>query len=288
MLAIYKKEIRTYFTSFVGYMFLAFFLGFVAVYQYIYNLYIGYANFAYAINGTTTFFLFLVPMLTMRIVAEDKRQKTDQLLFTSPVSISRIIIGKYLALLTVFAIAVVIVALYPLILRNYGPTSLSIAYSTLLAFFLLGSTYMAIGMLISALTESQIFAAVLTFVVILMTLLVDMLIAMLPTAHLVAFVVLLVCLLLVTVWTYTMMKNWLVTLGFGVLSMGGLTVAYVLKPVLFDGALVKVFGWFSFISRFENFRFGIFDPSAYVYYLSMSCLFVFLTIQVINKRRWEA
>ncbi len=288
MLAIYKKEIRTYFTSFVGYMFLAFFLGFVAVYQYIYNLYIGYANFAYAINGTTTFFLFLVPMLTMRIVAEDKRQKTDQLLFTSPVSISRIIIGKYLALLTVFAIAVVIVALYPLILRNYGPTSLSIAYSTLLAFFLLGSTYMAIGMLISSLTESQIFAAVLTFVVILMTLLVDMLIAMLPTAHLVAFVVLLVCLLLVTIWTYTMMKNWLVTIGFGILSMGGLMVAYVLKPELFDGALVKVFGWFSFISRFENFRFGIFDPSAYVYYLSMSGLFVFLTIQVINKRRWEA
>ncbi len=288
MLAIYKKELRTYFTSIIGYLFLAFFLGFIAVYQYIYNLYIGYANFAYAINGTTTFFLFLVPMLTMRIVAEDKRQKTDQLLFTSPVSITRIILGKYLALVSVFAIAVLIVAIYPLILRSYGPTNLRIAYSTLVAFFLLGCTYMAIGMLISALTESQIFAAVMTFIVILMTLLVDMLIALLPTAHGIAFAVLLVCLLIVTVWTYVMMKNWLVTAGFGILSMGGLTLAYVWNPQLFDGALTKVFGWLSLISRFENFRFGIFDPSAYVYYLSISCLFVFLTIQVINKRRWEA
>ncbi len=288
MLAIYKKELRAYFTSFIGYLFLAFFLGFVAVYQYIYNLRIGYANFAYAINGTTTFFLFLVPMLTMRILAEEKRQKTDQLIFTSPVSIPQIIIGKYLALISVFFIAIAIVAVYPLILRNYGQTNLAIAYSTLFGFFLLGSAYMAVGMLVSAITESQVFAAVLTFVVILFSLLIDMLIALLPTGHLLAFIVLLAILLLLTVWTYTMMKNWLISVAFGIVSMGGISVAYILKPELFDGALVKVFGWFSLISRFENFRYGIFDPSAYVFYICFSLLFVFLTIQVINKRRWEA
>ncbi len=288
MLAIYKKELRSYFTSYIGYLFIAFFLAFVAVYQYIYNLRVGYANFAYAINGTSTFFLLLVPMLTMRILAEEKRQKTDQLLFTSPVSIAKIIVGKYLALISVFFIAIAVVCIYPVILRNYGHTNLKIAYSTIAAFFLLGCTYMAIGMFLSALTESQIFAAVLTFIVILFTLLVDLLVVLLPTGHLFAFGILAGCLLLVSVWTYSMMKNLWVSLGCGILSIGAMTIAYVIRPEMFDGALARVFGWFSVISRFGNFRFGILDISAYVYYVSVSFLFVFLTIQKIKKRRWEA
>ena len=106
MKAIYKKELRSYFTSFLGYLFIAFLLIIVGIFQYLYNLRYGYANFALAVDGTATFFLLLVPMVTMRILAEEKRQRTDQLIFTAPVSVERIVLGKYLALVTVFGIGV--------------------------------------------------------------------------------------------------------------------------------------------------------------------------------------
>ncbi|MBR5712815.1 MAG: ABC transporter permease subunit [Lachnospiraceae bacterium] len=288
MTAIYKKELRSYFTSFLGYLFIAFFLLFIGVFQYIYNLYQGYANFARAINGVATLFLLLVPVLTMRILAEEKRQRTDQLLFTSPVSVERIVLGKYLALITVFAIAVAIVCVYPIVLHNYGATNYAVAYTTLGAFFLLGCTYMAIGMFVSALTESQIFAAVLTFIVILFTLMIDLLVEMLPTGHELALAVLIGLALIIAVITYVMMKSKIVTAAFAVISVGGLIVAYAIDPLKFDGSLAKVFGWLSVQSRFSLFQYGIVDPSAYVYYLSMIFLFVFLTIQAIKKRRWEA
>ena len=288
MKAIYKKELRSYFTSFLGYLFIAFLLVFVGVFQYRYNLKAGFANFAYAIDGTATLFLFLVPMLTMRILAEEKRQRTDQLIYTSPVSVERVVLGKYLALVTVFAIAVAIICFYPPVLRRYGATNYKVAYTTLAAFFLLGCTYMAIGMFVSALTESQVFAAVVTFIVILFTLMIDMLVMMLPSGHVLALIVLIALALVISVITYVMMKSKIVTGLFAVVSIAGLGIAYALNPLSFDGSLAKVFGWLSVQSRFSLFRYGIVDISSYVYFVSMCVLFVFLTVQAIKKRRWEA
>ena len=288
MKAIYKRELKSYFTSFLGYLFIAFFLLFIGIFQYLYNLRLGYANFARAINGTATFFLLLVPMVTMRILAEEKRQRTDQLIFTSPVSVERIVIGKFLAIVTVFAIAVAIVCVYPVILHNYGETNYKVAYTTLLAFFLLGCTYMAIGMFISALTESQVFAAVVTFIVILFTLMIDLLVQMLPTGNELALAILIILAVIIGVITYVMMKSKVVTGIFLVLSVGGLIVAFLVNRQSFDGSLARIFGWLSVQSRFSLFMYGIVDISSYIYFLSMIFLFVFLTVQAIKKRRWEA
>ena len=288
MTAIYKKELRSYFTSFLGYLFIAFFLLFIGIFQYIYNLRLEYANFARAVNGTATFFLLLVPMVTMRIIAEEKRQRTDQLIFTSPVSVERIVIGKFLALVTVFAIAILIVCVYPVILHRYGETNYAVAYTTMAAFFLLGCTYMAIGMFISSLTESQVFAAVMTFIVILFTLMIDMLVEMLPTGNELALVILIGLAVIIGVITYVMMKSKVVTGVFLVLSLGGLITAFLVNRQIFDGSLARIFGWLSVQSRFALFMYGIVDVSSYVYFLSMIFLFVFLTIQAIKKRRWEA
>ncbi|MBP5461146.1 MAG: ABC transporter permease [Lachnospiraceae bacterium] len=288
MKAIYKRELRSYFTSFLGYLFIAFFLLFIGVFQYLYNLRLEYANFARAVNGTATFFLLLVPMVTMRILAEEKRQRTDQLIFTSPVSVERIVIGKYLAIVTVFAIAVAIVCVYPVILHNYGATNYKVAYTTLAAFFLLGCTYMAIGMFISALTESQVFAAVMTFIVILFTLMIDLLVQMLPTGNELALVILIILAVIIGVITYVMMKSKIVTGIFLVLSVGGLVVAFLVNRQSFDGSLARIFGWLSVQSRFSLFMYGIVDISSYIYFLSMIFLLVFLTVQAIKKRRWEA
>ncbi len=287
MLAIFKKEMRGYFQSLLGYLFLAFYFIFLGIFLYSYNLKLEYANVAYAINSVARFFLLLIPMLTMRVFAEERRQKTDQLLLTAPISYSKVVLGKYLALVGVMALAALGTCIYPFILRRYGDTSLKIAFSTLAAFFLLGCTYMAIGMFLSSLTESQVVAAVLTFIVILFTWIVDLLGAMLPTDAKTALLVWSIVAILLGIVLYRLMHSKLVScISFGVVE-AVLLIIYFGKSEMLDGSVGNVFGWFSLLTRFENFKYGLFDPAAFIYYLSMMVLFVFLTIQVLNKRRWS-
>ena len=288
MLAVYKKELRQAFTSIFGYVILAFLLALVGFYVYTLNLKGGYASIAYAINSVTAFFLLLVPMLTMRILSEERKQKTDQLVFTSPVSIPRIILGKYLALVTVFFFAIAVICVYPLILSKYGNVNMKSAYANIIAFFLLGCAYLAIGLFISALTESQIVAAILTFIIILFTLLANALKNMIPTDPSVALPVVLVLMLMLGVIVFFMMKNVIVSAGVSLIGIITVLVLYfAVSKDLFEGLLTKILGWFSLVGRFENFTYGLFDAAAYVYYLSISFLFVFLTIQAIKKRRWS-
>lgn len=288
MLAVYKKELRQAFTSIFGYVFLAFLLALVGFYVYTLNLKGGYASIAYAINSVTAFFLLLVPMLTMRILSEERKQKTDQLVFTSPVSIPRIILGKYLALVTVFFFAIAVICVYPLILSKYGNVNMKSAYANIIAFFLLGCAYLAIGLFISALTESQIVAAILTFIIILFTLLANVLKNMIPTDPSVALPVVLVLMLVLGVIVFFMMKNVIVSVCVSLIGIITVLVLYfAVSKDLFEGLLTKILGWFSLVGRFENFTYGLFDAAAYVYYLSISFLFVFLTIQAIKKRRWS-
>lgn len=288
MLAVYKKELRQAFTSIFGYVFLAFLLALVGFYVYTLNLKGGYASIAYAINSVTAFFLLLVPMLTMRILSEERKQKTDQLVFTSPVSIPRIILGKYLALVTVFFFAIAVICVYPLILSKYGNVNMKSAYANIIAFFLLGCAYLAIGLFISALTESQIVAAILTFIIILFTLLANALKNMIPTDPSVALPVVLVLMLVLGVIAFFMMKNVIVSACVSLIGIITVLVLYfAVSKDLFEGLLTKILGWFSLVGRFENFTYGLFDAAAYVYYLSISFLFVFLTIQAIKKRRWS-
>lgn len=164
MLAIYKKELRSYFHSFIGCLFVGVSLFFIGLYYFVYCLLYGYPYFSYVINSVVVVFMLTVPVLTMRIMAEERRSKTDQLILTAPVSVSRIVLGKFLALLTILAIPTVVSAVYPLILMRFGSVPLGECYLALLAFFLYGAVSIAIGLLVSSLTESQVIAAVLGFV----------------------------------------------------------------------------------------------------------------------------
>ena len=120
MTAIYKKELRSYFSSVLGWLFIAFMILLTAIFFVVYNLAGGYANVEYALGDVTFIFLIIVPVLTMRIMAEEQRQKTDQLLYTAPVRVTEIVLGKYLALLTILALPMLVVCAYPMILRLYG------------------------------------------------------------------------------------------------------------------------------------------------------------------------
>ncbi len=167
MLAIYKRELHGYFTSVIGYLFMAFILFFVGLYFSVLNLVNGYATFAYAIYNIGFVFMIAIPMITMRSLAEDRKNRTDQLLLTSPTSVTGMVLGKYFAMITLLGIVCIFCAIFPVIIAQYGEGTMLTDYSMLLAFFLSGCAYIAIGLYISSLTESPVIACVGTFAVLL-------------------------------------------------------------------------------------------------------------------------
>lgn len=163
MFAIYKRELKSYFHSFIGLLFIAVTLFFVGLYFTVYNLVYGYPYFSYAISSVIFAFLLSMPILCMRVMSEERKNKTDQLILTAPITVGQIIMGKFLALLTIFAIPTAVVSMYPLILSKYGAVPMGDAYMGILAFFLYGMASIAICLWVSSLTESQVIAAVLGF-----------------------------------------------------------------------------------------------------------------------------
>ncbi len=163
MCAIYKKELRAYLTSMIGYIFMAVLLAVTSLYYVANCLVGGYPVFGAILSSVYFILLIVVPVLTMRSMAEERRQKTDQLLMTAPVSLWKIVLGKYLAMVTIFLIPMALLCLYPLILLQFGSVSLPMAYTAILGYTLFGAACLAIGLFLSAVTESQVIAAVLTF-----------------------------------------------------------------------------------------------------------------------------
>lgn len=174
MLAVFKREFKSYFQSVIGWLFVAAFLAMFGLYFYIYNLMQGYPYVYYSLSAITVVFLIAVPVLTMRSFAEEKKSKTDQLLLTAPVSPGRLVLGKYLAMVAVLTVDIAVFCVAPLILRVFGTVPMGESYIAILAFWLYGSACIAVGMFISSLTESQVIAAVLTFGVLLVSYMMQM------------------------------------------------------------------------------------------------------------------
>lgn len=163
MKAIYKRELKSYFCSFTGWLFVAVNLFMMGLYFVVYNMLIGYPTIAYVLQSIVFTFIVTIPILTMRVLSEERKNKTDQLILTAPVSVGKIVLGKYLALLTVLLIPTVFMGILPLFLRLGGEFQMGVSYASLLGFFLYGGLALAVGLFISALTESVVIAAVLSF-----------------------------------------------------------------------------------------------------------------------------
>ena len=287
MLAIYKKELRAYFNSVIGWLFLAFFLAFLGIYIYLYNFMKGYTYIGYALSSINLIFCLLVPMVTMRILAEEKRQKTDQLLLTAPISIWKIVFGKYLALVTLIGIAMVLVSVYPLLFARFGVVNFAMSYASILGFFLVGCAYLAIGLFISCLSESQAFAAVMTFIVVLLTCLADGIANLIPATAKAAWITYSVLWALIAVWVWRALKN--STVAFVVFALGecALTALYLLNGTMLEGTVSKVLGALSIMSVYDVIVSGVLELRMPVYYLSIAFVFCFLTYQNIRKRRYS-
>ena len=160
MTAIYKREVKSYLTSMIGYVFIFFILLLEGIYFTAYNLQGAYPIFGSTLSAIAFIFLILVPILTMKSIAEERKQKTDQLLLTAPVSVGEVVVGKYLALITVYMIPMAIISLYPLIMMKYGTVSVPMTYTAILGFILLGLAQIAMGVFFSSITENPVIAAV--------------------------------------------------------------------------------------------------------------------------------
>lgn len=168
MVAVLRHELSLYYHSLSGYVFGAFLLAFTGIGALIYNINASVANFEYVLSFIQVVFIIIVPILTMRIIADEKRQRTDQLLYSLPISTSDIVVGKFMALLIVFLIPMVLICVYPLIFSVYGDVYLPTSYGSIFAFVFLGLALISIGMFISSLTESQGMAAGICVVVMLL------------------------------------------------------------------------------------------------------------------------
>ncbi len=286
MLAVYKRELQSYFSSMTGWVCVAFFLIVAGLYMYVNNFTSLFTNFEYTLSSISFCFTIMVPLMTMRILAEERRQKTDQLLLTAPVSVEKIVIGKYLAVFTVFLFGMMVLLAYPLILTMYGEVNLLQTYGAWLAFLLMGGAYLAIGVFMSSLTESQMISAVVTFLTLLLLFFMADLSAMLPRAAGQQWLIFCGLLWVSCFLIFLSLKNIYPPIYIGCGGQIVLTLLYKFKPLVFENRIAGICEWLSPTARFLGFVNGIFDVSNIVYFVSVAGLFVFLTIQIVKRRRW--
>ncbi len=236
MTAIYKRELKTFFTTVTGWLFIAAHICLAGLYFFAINLLSGYSNVGQSFSSILFLLLLSTPILSMRMLAEERKQKTDQLILTSPVSIGGIVAGKYLAMATVFTIPVAVMALFPLILSRYGTVPMGESYTALLAYYLFGLTCLAIGLFISSITESQIIAAVLSF-------------ALLFVGYMMSSIT-------------------------GLISQTG-------------NLLTKILNAYNFTDRLDAMVEGTLNLKSVLYFVTLIVVFLFLTVQSIQKRRYQ-
>lgn len=288
MKAIYKRELRSYFTSMIGCAFAAVLTVIGGVYFMVYNLTSGYPYFSYSLSGVIFAVLITVPVLSMKCFAEERKNKTDQLLLTSPVPLTKIILGKYFAMITVFAIPCLIYCLFPLIIKFQGNAHLLVDYSSILAFYLLGCVFIGIGMFLSSLTESPVIAAISTLGVLFFLYMLDNLLNYVPTSALSGVIITILFLSLAAGLIYHITKNQIIA---GIAGIAGLVLSiavYFIKSSVFENFIHDILEHFVLTGVFYNFAQNyIFDIGGLLYYLSVIILFIFLTVQAFQKRRWS-
>lgn len=234
MSAIYKRELSGYFNSAIAYVVLAVFFFFSGLFFYAYCFLGDSTSLSYVFANMFYIIMFIIPVLTMKTFAEEKRQKTDQALLTSPVSLTEIVIGKFLGALTVYALCCAIFLIYAVVISFFAQPQWSVVLCTLLGIFLLGASMIAINIFISSLTESMVVAAVIGMAT---GLVID-------------------------------------TMGYFV---------SIIPVQWIADALDKI----NFLNYYTNFTYGILSVVDVVFYLSVTGLFLFFTVRVLERRRWS-
>jgi len=233
MLAIFKREVKSYFYSPIAYVLLGLSIFLFSVFFYLSNIQYQSADFNQVFSTISFILIFIVPIMTMRVLAEDRKNGTEVLLISSPASLGEIVVGKYLAMLFVFLVMTCLITIYPMVIFIFGQPPIAPLIGSFIGFILLGAALISIGVFASSLTENQVIAVVISFVMILL------------------------------IWIIDPIGN----------ALGGFGST--------------VLNWFSLTSRYNDFTSGMLNIPSIIYYLSFITVFLFLTIRVIEKRRWS-
>lgn len=287
MIAVFKHELKSYFHSLTAYIFGAFLLAFVGIGAMMYNIQASVSNFEYVLSFSSIIFVIIVPILTMRVIAEERKQKTDQLLYSLPLNTFDVVMGKYLALLVVFLIPLAIICLYPLIFSQFGDVYLLTSYGSILAFFVMGAALLAIGVFISSLTDNQGFAAGISIAVILLNYYSVSLAEYVSSTAMGSAIVLCVFSVILGFVVYHLTQNDTLSYGVVIVLILGICITYRINNSLFEGLIPDIMSKLSLFKRFTTFVNGVFDMNAIVYYLSVIVFFLFLSVQSLEKRRYN-
>lgn len=290
MTAIYERELDSQLNGLTGYVYGALVLLFGGIYVMAYHLE-GSTDFTYVLYSLSFIFLIAIPLLTMRSIAEERHQRTDQLLYSLPLSMTKIVLGKFLALATVMAMPLLVLGLYPLAvnaLAESGSIPLASAYGALVGFVFLGLALTAVGLFISSLMENVGLAAGACFMVMLVLYFLTPLTGYIsdsPAASLAAFAVT-AAIFGAILWRLT--RNGGFALVLTAALEAALGVCYALWRTRFGGLFAEVVGKLAIFDRFDSFSYDIFDLRSIVYYLSVTAVFLFFTVQSMERRRWAA
>ena len=287
MTAVLKHELKNYFRSMTAYVFGAGLLLAVGLGAMLYNIEAAVSNFEFALSYFSIIFAVIVPILTMRVIAEERKQKTDQLLYSLPITTTQVIVGKYLALLVVYMIPLCIVALYPLIFSQFGDVYLLTSYGSMLAFFLMGAALIALGVFISSLTDNQGFAAGIGIAVILLNYFSVSLSEYVSSTAFGSVVALCVIILALGAVIKHLTKNESLAYGVSFILIAAIAVTNFVNGGVFEGLLPSIMTKLSLFDRFTSYVNGIFDMTSIVYYASVIVFFLFLSIQSLEKRRYN-
>lgn len=287
MTAILKHELKSYFHSLTAYVFGAFLLVMVGFGSVYYNLMAAVSNFEYVLSFGSIIFVIIVPLLTMRVIAEERRQKTDQLLYSLPVTTTQVVLGKYLALLAVYLVPLGIISTYPLIFSRYGEVYLPTSYGSLFAIFIMGAALIAVGVFLSSLTENQGMAAGITVAVILFNYYSVSLSEYVSTTILGTLAALVVLALILGGITGLVTGSDVMGYAVAFVLLGCICIIGFTDASVLEGLLPDLMRSLSLFERFNAFVSGVFDLTALVYYGSVILFFLFLTVQSLEKRRYN-
>lgn len=287
MTAVLKHELKNYFRSMTAYVFGAGLLLAVGLGAMLYNIEAAVSNFEFALSYFSIIFAVIVPILTMRVIAEERKQKTDQLLYSLPITTTQVVVGKYLALLVVYMIPLCIVAVYPLIFSQFGDVYLPASYGSMLAFFLMGAALIALGVFISSLTDNQGFAAGIGIAVILLNYFSVSLSEYVSATAFGSVAALCVIVLALGAVVKHLTRNENLAYGVCFVLIAAIAAVCFIDSSKFEGLLPGIMTRLSLFERFTGFVNGVFDMTSIVYYASVIVFFLFLSIQSLEKRRYN-
>ena len=276
-----------FFRSPLGYVYIGAYLAVMNLYFFATCVLSSSSDVGSVFSNMLIVFLFLMPILTMRLFSEEKRQKTDQLLYSLPLTMTEVVMGKYLAMLVMFLIPLCIIGIYPAVLSHFGKVNLAAAYGALVGFFFLGAALLAVGAFISSVTDSQGVAAGLCFAALLVNYFLASLSSFFSSTAFASFAALTFAVAALALIFYLMTKSGFASAVIFIASEVLVFVFYTFKKDSFEGLFPNILSSLSLFARFEQFVSGIFDVTAIVFYITVAAVFLFLSVQAMEKRRWS-